>query len=87
MNGNSSFNATSQNKQYVFTPAGLDVKLTVSALIVVAAAVGFAGNLCVLRFTNNEEKKPPRARSSNLNFFIRSLALSDVLASLIGAPL
>ena len=87
LNGNSSFNATGpQNKQYVFTPAGLDVKLPISALIVVAAAVGFAGNLCVLRFTNNEEKKPVRARSSTLNFFIRSLALSDVLASLIGAP-
>ena len=86
VNGNSSFNATSPNKQYVFTPAGNDVKLTVSALVVVAASVGFAGNLCVLRFTNNEEKKPVRARSTNLNFFIRSLALSDVLASLIGAP-
>ena len=87
-NGNSSSNATGpQIKQYVFTPAGLDVKLTVSALIVVAAVVGFVGNLCALRFTNNEEKKPAKARSSTLNFFIRSLALSDVLASLIGAPL
>ena len=86
LNGNSSFNAASEYKQYVFTPAGLDVKLTVSALIVVAAAAGFAGNLCVLRFTNNEEKKPMGARSSTLNFFIRSLALSDVLGSLIGAP-
>ena len=74
-------------KQFVFThPAGNDVKLTVSTLIVVAAAVGFVGNLFVLRFTNNEEKKPVRARSSTLNFFIRSLALSDVLGSLIGAP-
>ena len=87
VNGNSSFNATSHMKQYVFTPAGPDVKLTVSALIVLAAAVGFAGNLCVVRFTNNEEKKPVRAGFSNLNFFIRSLALSDVFASLIGAPL
>ena len=86
VNGNSSLNAASQDKQYVFTPVGLDVKLTISALIALAAAVGFTGNLCVLRFTNNEEKKPVRARSSNLNFFIRSLALSDVLSSLIGAP-
>ena len=87
VNGNSSLNATSQNKQYVFTPVGLDVKLTISVLFALAAAVGLTGNLCVLRFTNNEEKKPVRARqSSNLNFFIRSLALSDVLGSLIGAP-
>ena len=86
VNGNSSFNATSQDYKQYFTLLGLDVKLTVSALIVVAAVVGFAGNLCVLRFTNNEEKKPVRARSSNLNFFIRSLAFSDVLDSLIGAP-
>ena len=87
VNGNSSLNATSRDyKQYVSNPVGLDVQLTVSALIVVAAVVGFAGNLCVLRFTNNEEKKPVRARSSNLNFFIRSLALSDILDSLIGAP-
>ena len=87
MNGNSSFNATSQDhKQLFFTLVGLDVRLTVSALIAVAGVVGFAGNLCVVRFTNNEEKKPVRARSSNLNFFIRSLALSDVLDSLIGAP-
>ena len=79
--------AISPPKQYVFTPAGFHVKLTFSVLIVVAAVVGFAGNLCVLLFTNNEEKKPVRARSSNLNFFIRSLALSDVLSCIIGAPL
>ena len=86
MNGNSSFNATQEYFKQYYTLAGLDVQLTLSALIVVAAVVGFAGNLCVVRFTNNEEKKPVRARSSNLNFFIRSLALSDVLGSLIGAP-
>ena len=86
VNGNTSFNATSQDYKQYFTLVGLDVKLTVSALIVVAVVVGFTGNLCVLRFTNNEEKKPVRARCSNLNFFIRSLALSDVLGSLIGAP-
>ena len=87
VNGNSSLNATSENKQYVFAPLGLDVTLTISVLIAVTSAVGFAGNLCVLRFTNNEDKKPlTAARCSNLNFFIRSLALSDVLGSLIGAP-
>ena len=86
VNGNTSFNATSQDYKQYFTRAGLDVKLAVSALIAVAVVVGFTGNLCVLRFTNNEEKKTVGARSSNLNFFIRSLALSDVLGSLIGAP-
>ena len=86
MNGNSSFNATQEYFKQYYTVAGLDVKLTLSALIVVAVVVGFTGNLCFVWFTNNEEKKPERARSSNLNFFIRSLALSDVLGSLIGAP-
>ena len=86
VNGNTSFNATSQYYKQYFSLAGLDVKLAASVLIAVAVVVGFTGNLCVLLFTNNEEKKPVRARSSNLNFFIRSLALSDVLGSLIGAP-
>ena len=82
-----SLGAISPPKQYVFTPAVFHVKMTISVLFAVAAVVGFAGNLSVLLFTNNEEKKPVRARSSNLNFFIRSLALSDVLGSLISAPL
>ena len=86
VSGNTSFNATSQDYKQYFTLVGLVVKLTASVLIVIAVVVGFTGNLCVLRFTNNEEKKPVRARSLNLNFFIRSLALSDVLGCLIGAP-
>ena len=87
VDGNSSLNATSQHKQYVSNPLRRDLVLTVSVLLTATVVVGFVGNLCVLRFTNNEEKKPAKARSSNLNFFIRSLALSDVLGSLIGASL
>ena len=89
VNGNLSLNATSQNKQHVFGGASLlgpELALATNVLLTATALVGFAGNLLVLHFTNNEEKKSVKARS-NLNFFIRSLALSDVLGSLLGAPL
>ena len=89
VNGNLSLNTTSQNKQLAFGVepiVGPELTLAFSVLLTATALVGFVGNLWVLHFTNNEEKKPVKARS-NLNFFIRSLALSDVLGSLLGVPL
>ena len=77
-----------QQKLYIFTPAGLDVKLTLGLLLATVSVIGFVGNFCVLRFISKEEKKKKvTAKSSNLNFFIRSLAISDILGALIGAPL
>ena len=87
--GNSSSpDSINQQKQYIFTPAGLDVKLTLSVIFVIVNVVGFVGNLCVLRFISKEEKKKKVTnKSSNLNFFIRNLAISDVLGALVGTPL
>ena len=76
-----------QQKRYIFTPAGLDVKLTLSVIFVLVNVIGFLGNLCVLRFINKEEKKKKgTTKPSNLSIFIRSLAISDVLSALVGAP-
>ena len=89
ISGNSSSpDSINQQKQYIFTPAGLDVKLILSVIFVIVNVVGFVGNLCVLRFISKEEKKKKVTnKSSNLNFFIRSLAISDVLGALVGTPL
>ena len=81
--GNSSTpESINQQKLYIFTPAGLDVKLTLSLLLATASVIGFVGNICVLRFISKDKKK-----FSNLNFFIRGLAISDVLGALVGTPL
>ena len=87
MDTNLSVSASLQ-KLYIFTPAGLHIKLTLALLMVAAGTVGFLGNLSVLRFIRKEGKKR-RSLSlpSNLNYFIRSLAISDILSVSIGIPI
>ena len=87
VNASPPYNA-SPPKQYAFTPAGPYVKLTLCSLIGLAGVISFLGNLTVFRFVGRKEKERPRtARPSNLNHFISSLAVSDILGSLIGVPL
>ena len=88
MDTNLSVSASPQ-KLYIFTPAGLHIKLTLALLMVAAGTVGFLGNLSVLRFIRKGERKRARLTTmpSNLNYFIRSLAISDVLGVLICTPL
>ena len=68
---------------------GLDIRLSIYLLVTIASTAGFLGNLCVLRFLRKKEtKKTPGIKaSSNLNIFIRSLAISDVLVSISVVPL
>ena len=87
VNANRSDNIT-QEKQYIFTPAGLDVKLTFTILIIISAVIGFLGNVSVVHFIRQRKEKRPRtAMSSNLHYFIYSLALSDILCVSICVPI
>ena len=87
MDTNLSVSASPQ-KLYIFTPVGLHIKLTLALLMVAAGTVGFLGNLSVLRFIHKEGKKRRSlGLPSNLNFFIRSLAISDILSVSIGIPI
>ena len=84
----STSDSVNPQKHYLFTPAGFQIKLTVCILMTIAGAVGFVGNITVLLFIKKEEKKNKNhAGATNLHFFIRSLAISDVLVSLCAPTL
>ncbi|XP_078373090.1 uncharacterized protein LOC144656729 [Oculina patagonica] len=75
---------------YIFLPVGYTTKLAflISALIV--GVVGFAGGSLIMYFVSSR-KQAPFLQSNhfmkNLNFYIKSLALSDMLCALVSLPL
>ena len=77
-------------KGYVFTPAGFDTKLTIVALMVITGVVGLVGNI-LIRYFVSKKRSVSYLQSSpfvrNFNLYIQSLALSDILSSLISLPL
>ena len=77
-------------KIYVFSPLTSSTKLTLLVLLVAIAIVGFGGNILVLRFLKTKEGTDSFMKTcsfqKNFNFCIKSLAISDVLASVIPVP-
>ena len=77
-------------KIYVFRPLTSSTKLTLLLLLVAIAIVGFGGNVLVLLFLKSKERANSFMKTccfqTNFNFYIKSLAISDVLASVIPVP-
>ena len=77
-------------KDYVFTPAGLDTKLTIVAVLVTGGVVGLVGNI-LIRYFISKKRSVSFLQSSpfvrNFNLYIKSLTLSDILSTLISLPL
>ena len=78
------------NKIYVFRPLNPSVKLALLLLFVAIATVSFAGNVLVLLFLKTKDRTTSFMRAcdfqKNFNFYIKSLATSDVLAGAIPLP-
>ena len=75
---------------YIFTPAGSTTKQALVFSMVTVALIGFVGGNLILHFLS-QNKQPIVIQSSrfikNLNLYIKSLALSDILSTLVSLPL
>ena len=85
------FNSTeTRSRVYVFLPAGFTTKLVIVSLLVTLGIVGFVGNCLIYYFTSKKKRTIAYLRKSpfvrNLNFYIKSLALSDILCTMISSP-
>lgn len=89
---NRSFSGTSAPNPsiYIFTPAGSTIKQALVFSMVTVALIGFVGGSLILHFLS-QNKQPIVIQSSrfikNLNLYIKSLALSDILSTLVSLPL
>ena len=86
------FNSTeTRSRVYVFLPAGFTTKLVIVSLLVTLGIVGFVGNCLIYYFISKKKRTIAYLRKSpfvrNLNFYIKSLALSDILCTMISIPL
>ena len=71
---------------YVFAPADFSIKLVFVVLFVIFGVIGLMGNILILYFLSKKKSVPflqfsPFLR--NFNLYMRSLALSEILSSLI----
>ena len=79
-----------QTAAYIFTPAGSKAKLVLFLPALAAALIGFVGNSLILYFISRKQRVNRIQKSlftKNLNLYIKSLALSDVLCTAVSFPL
>lgn len=78
------------SKIYFNIPLSSSTKAILLLLLVVIATIAFGGNILILLFVKTKERACsfPNACSfhKNFNFYIKSLAISDVLCSVIAIP-
>ena len=84
-------NGTDQeSKIYLFTPVGSSTKLTLLILFVTVGTIGFVGSILILCFLKAKKKTNHILKSlsfeKNFDFYINSLAISDILSNLISLP-
>ena len=75
---------------YIFTPAGVTAKSVLCLVLLAVGGVGFLGNCFIFYFLCQKKKRTPFQMSRfmcNLNLYIRSLSLSDLLSCLVSLPL
>ena len=71
---------------YVFAPADFSIKLVLVVLFAIFGVIGLVGNILILYFLSKKKSVPFLQASlflRNFNLYMRSLALSDILSSLI----
>ena len=86
------FNSTEiKTRIYLFTPAGFTTKLVLVSLLATIGIVGCLGNMLIYYFISTKKKTNSFMQTApfvrNFNFYIKSLALSDILSSVISVPL
>ena len=76
---------------YVFTPAGFTTKLSLVLVFASVGTVGFVGNILIYYFISFKRNVASYMQYNrflrNFNFYIKSLALSDILSNIISLPL
>ena len=76
---------------YVFTPAGFTTKLALVIVFASVGAIGFVGNILIYYFISFKKPATSYMQSTpfvrNFNFYIKSLALSDILSNIVSLPL
>ena len=78
------------NRIYVFTPVDVTAKWALCALFSTIGCLGFFGNCLLLYFLWKKPKGNPIQRSrfvQNLNLYVRSMSLSDILSCAVSLPL
>ena len=85
-------NATEmKSRVYLFTPAGFTTKLALVLVFASVGAVGLVGNLLIYYFISFQKNVVSYMQNHqflrNFNFYIKSLALSDILSNIISLPL
>ena len=85
-------NATeNKSRVYVFTPAGFTTKLALVLVFASVGAVGFVGNILIYYFISFKKNVVSYMQNNpflrNFNFYIKSLALSDILSNVFSLPL
>ncbi|XP_078384114.1 putative G-protein coupled receptor 19 [Oculina patagonica] len=77
-------------KIYVFRPINPSIKLALLLSLVVIGIIAFGGNVLILIFLKTKERANSFVKTCsflmNFNFYIKSLAISDVLSSVISLP-
>ena len=80
-----------RRRVYVFTPAGVTTKLALVLVFASVGTVGFVGNLLIYYFISFKKNVVSYMQNNtflrNFNFFVKSLALSDILSNIISLPL
>lgn len=90
-NSSSLYNHTdAMHPVYIFTPAGVTAKSVLCLVLLAVGGVGFLGNCLIFYFLCRKTRRTPFQMSRfmcNLNLYIRSLSLSDLLSCLVSLPL
>ena len=92
-NKSSAFNndtGTNDSAIYVFTPALYAAKQVLCFLLACFGGIGFVGCCLILYFLRKKPRKNPLQANSfakNLNTYVRSLCLSDLLSCAVSMPL
>ncbi|XP_078382261.1 putative G-protein coupled receptor 19 [Oculina patagonica] len=77
-------------KIYVFRPINPSTKLALLLSLVAIGIIAFVGNVIILLFLKTKDRAKSFMRTCsflmNFNFYIKSLAISDVLSSVISLP-
>ena len=83
-------NTSGPSPVYIFTPAGYTTKLALLVSMGIVGPLGFVGSCLILCFVSSRRQALYLQSSrfmKNFNFYIQSLALSDMFSAIVSLPL